>query len=191
MFELLSLNDVTAKEYEYFYSLLSEPKKKRIDNMRFEKDKRLSVCAEMLAKKMIAKHCSVKAEEIVILTDSSGKPYAKNLDVCFNISHSGDMVGCALSDCPIGIDIEKMRGIDDKLIKYVCTDEELKYVYRDDNLKNQRFFEIWTAKEAYFKCIGSGITELKSITVFDKEIKKHLCTQIKDDYAISVYQQNI
>lgn len=188
MFEILCIDDVSESEYEKYYSLLAEEKKKRIDDMRFEKDKRLSVCGEMLARKMLANELSIKPEDIVILTDSGGKPYAKDCDIYFNISHSADTVACALSDCPIGIDIEKMRGIDDKLIKYVCTDEELEYVYSDIELKTQRFFEIWTAKEAYFKCYGTGITDLKSINVLDEKIKQHLNTFIKDDYAISVYQ---
>ncbi len=189
MFEILCIDDVSESEYEKYYSLLAEEKKKRIDSLRFEKDKRLSVCAEMLAKKMIAKRCSVKPENIVILTDSNGKPYVKNADIYFNISHSGDMVACALCDSPVGIDIEKMREVDDKLIKFVSTNEELEYIYAEPAVKQQRFFEIWTAKEAYFKCVGSGITDLKSINVLDDEIKKHLKTSIKDDYAISVYQQ--
>lgn len=188
MLELLCIEDIKPEEYEYYYSLLSETKKKKIDALHFEKDKRLSVCAEMIAKKMIAKHCSVKAEEIVILTDSGGKPYAENINIYFNISHSGDMVACALSNNPIGIDIEKIREIDDKLIHFVCTDEELEYVCSDIELKTQRFFEIWTAKEAYFKCYGTGITDLKSINVLDERIKQHLNTFVKDDYAISVYQ---
>ena len=191
MLETFCVNDLAPGEYEKFYSLLSSQKKKRVDAYRFERDKILSVCANMLAKKMIAKHCSKAPENIEILTSSNGKPYVKNSDIEFNISHSGEMVACALSDTPIGVDIEKVREIDDKLIDFVCTADEKKYVCEKDETKQPRFFEIWTAKEAFFKCDGSGISDLKSINVLDTDIKRNLISEFKEDYAISVYQKNI
>lgn len=190
MFEILCIDDVSESEYEKYYSLLAEEKKKRIDSFRFEKDKRLSVLAEMLAKKMIARHCSIAPEDITIRSDENGKPYALKSDTEFNISHSGNMVACALSDRPVGIDIQKMRHIDDKIIRYVCCADELDYILSKEELKQRRFFEVWTAKEAYFKCIGTGITDLKSISIFDDEIKNNLKTHFEKDYAISVYEQN-
>ena len=186
--EVFCIDEMTVEEYEKYYFLLSEQKKKRVDAYKFKRDKRLSVCGEMLAKKMIAKHCSEVPENAEILTDSNGKPYVRIPGIEFNISHSGDMVACALSDMPIGVDIEKMREIDDKLIEFVCTDDEKKYVFENDETKQKRFFEIWTAKEAFFKCDGSGISDLKSINVLDDEFKSHLQTKFTDDYAISVYQ---
>ena len=188
MIEIICIKDISDEEYEKYYSLLSEQKKKQVDAYKFERDKRLSVCAQMLAKKMIANKTGAPVEEIIILSNPNGKPYAKNADIEFNLSHSGDMVACALSEKPIGVDIEKMRDIDDKLIKYICTENELEYVYSAPALKLKRFFEVWTAKEAYFKCLGSGITDIKSIDVSDEKIKKRICTQFLGDYAISVYQ---
>jgi len=45
-----------------------------------------------------------------------------------------------------------------------------------------RFFQIWTAKEAYFKKCGTGITNLKSVNILPMERQ---CFQI-EDYFIQI-----
>lgn len=186
MYRLLNVNDFTKIEYDYYYSLMSEEKKKRIELLQFEKDKKLSVFGEMLARIMISEYCNISPESIKFSANEHGKPFAEELKVCFNTSHSGDYVLCAVSDKSIGADIELMRDIDDRLINYVCCEDEMSYVCQLNAEKRKRFFEVWTSKEAYFKCIGTGITDLKSINVFDKSIKDRIQTFIHEDYAISI-----
>lgn len=125
----------------------------------------------MLARKAIAEWCGVTAESIAFGIKEHGKPYAKYLAVEFNISHLGDMVVCAVDDKPVGIDIEQIRPIDLTIAKRICTDEELLYLfghtpaeqdftYTTDTKLLTRFFELWTAKEAYGKLVGVGIKQL-------------------------------
>lgn len=86
-----------------------------------------------------------------------GKPLSDK--ICFNISHSHSLVVLAISEHPIGVDIELVRDTDEKLIKHTCSDEELKYIKG-----NKEFYKIWTSKEALMKCIGDGINmNLKDI----------------------------
>ena len=82
-----------------------------------------------------------------------GKPYVKGLPVCFSISHSGDYAVCVVSDEEIGIDIEKIRPINKRVADKFATEKEKEYILSSSN----GFFEIWTLKEAYFKCIGTGL----------------------------------
>ena len=191
MFRQMHIDDMTQTEYEATYALMTAEKKARVDRFRFERDKRLTVCGELLARRMLAAYCGVMPEDIVLLTGAHGKPYAAGLEVQFNISHSGEMVLCAVSDTPIGADIEQMRTADEKLIRFVCTDEEKAYVLdaADDADKQRRFFRIWTAKEAYFKCLGTGITDFKSLCVLDEAFQAKLQSFYQDDYAISIYQK--
>ena len=46
----------------------------------------------------------------------------------------------------------------------------------------QRFFEIWTAKEAYFKKCGTGITNLKSVNSLTLSRQMH----ILGDYILHI-----
>lgn len=160
---------LTDEEYTYWYSLMNADKKKRVDRYRFFEDKKRTIAGEMLARQAIAEWCCVTPESIAFDIKEHGKPYAKDLAVEFNISHSGNIVMCAVSNSPIGLDIEEIRPVDISVIKRVCNNDELKYALQDNSYK--RFFEIWTFKEAYFKCIGIGITDFSSVNYFHCERK--------------------
>ena len=166
------IRDLTDAEYNKWYSLMNEDKQQRVDRLRFDDDKKRTVAGEMLARKAISEWCDVAPENITFGIKEHGKPYAKDLAVEFNISHSGDMVVCAVDDKPIGIDIEQIRPIDLTVAKRICTDKELLYIFGHTPTGNDftyttdakiltRFFELWTAKEAYGKCQGKGIKNLK------------------------------
>lgn len=186
------IRDLTDAEYDKWYSLMSEDKQQRVDRFRFVDDKKRTVVGEMLARKAIAEWCGIAPESITFGTKEHGKPYAKDLAVEFNISHSGDMVACAVDDKPIGIDIEQIRPIDLTVAKRVCTDEELLYLF-GHNLMEQdftyttnteiltRFFELWTAKEACGKCIGDGIS---FISAFPSNCS--IAKYIFADYVINI-----
>lgn len=187
------IRDLTAADYEKWYALMSKDKQMRIDRFRFEDDKKRTVAGEMLVRKAIAEWCDVSEESIVFDKTEIGKPYVKDLPVEFNISHSGDMVVCAVDDKPVGIDVEKIRPIDLKLAKRICTDEELVYLfdhipteqnfaYTTDQELLTRFFELWTAKEAYGKCIGAGMSEIR------KQVRALAQFNLQGEYIMSIYQ---
>ena len=163
-----NIRDLTDEEYIKWYLLISEEKRHHVDRFRFVEDKKRTVVGEMLARKAISEWCGVTPETIAFGVKERGKPYAKDLAAEFNISHSGDWVVCAVDDKPIGIDVEQIRPIDLKVVKHICTDNEINYLfehvptekdfkYTTDVKILTRFFEIWTKKEAYGKCIGDGL----------------------------------
>ncbi len=187
------IRDLTDTEYKKWYSLMNEDKQHRVDRFRFVDDKKRSVAGEMLARKAIAEWCGVLPESITFDIKDLGKPYAKDLPVEFNISHSGDMVVCAVDDKPVGIDIEQIRPINLTVAKQICTDKELLYLfghmptkqdytYTTDTEVLTRFFELWTAKEAYGKYKGNGIQNIKIDT--DKITLQKV---IVANYTISIY----
>lgn len=94
-----------------------------------------------------------------------GKPcFRIHPEVRFNISHSGDLVICAVSDFEIGIDIqEKSRMNTDRIAKKVMSpDEHKKYLTSSE--RQDFFYRVWVMKESYVKWTGDGITrELHSL----------------------------
>ena len=178
------IRDLTDAEYNKWYSLMSVDKQQRVDRFCFGDDKKRTVAGEMLARKVISEWCGVTPESISFGAKKHGKLYVKDLDVEFNISHSGDMVVCAIDNKPIGIDIEQIRPIDLTVVKHICTDEELVYLfghtpayqdftYTTDTKILTRCFELWTAKEAYGKCTGEGIKSI-STAPSNRSIEKHI-----------------
>ena len=85
---------------------------------------------------------------------SSGKPFFRGENMpFFNLSHSGNFVGCALHDREIGLDIQKLTEPRESLIRRVCTQEELIFLKSP-----QDFCRIWAMKESAVKLTGEGIT---------------------------------
>lgn len=113
----------------------------------------------VLAKYMIFKafHVSFLAQHIVY--GPYGKPYLRDYPhVHFNISHSGCLVACAVSDCPIGVDIQEIVPYRPNVAKHVCTPDELLKIETSPNT-DIAFTKIWTQKEAYLKMSGVGLSK--------------------------------
>lgn len=191
------IRDLSKAEYEKWYSLMSVDKKQRVDRFRFLDDKKRTVTGEMLARKAIAEWCHVSEEEVQFGLSEYGKPFVIGLDMEFNISHSGDMVVCAVDDKPIGIDVEQIRPIDMKVAKYICKGKELIYIWgydpsEDDFIMTSnseiltRFFEVWTRKEAFGKCIGIGAVNVKNIMDTGNAVK-----YIFKDYIVTICSSKI
>lgn len=188
-----NVTDLTQEQYDNWYWILSEQKRQKIDNLRFDKDKKLSVVSDMLIRRAVSEFCGVEPGYIIIKTKDGGKPYAENLNVEFNASHSGEMVVCVVSDKPVGIDIEQIRPVNLKVARRVCSDYELEYIFghipkeqefvtTDDTEVLKRFFEVWTSREAYVKFKGTGIKDIR--TDFDKAFISSFCFE---NYVVSVY----
>lgn len=103
---------------------------------------------------------------------SYNKPYFEGEKVKFNISHSGDIVVCAISEIDeIGIDIEIIQDIEIENFKQQMTNIEWQRVVSSSNIKNA-FFEYWTQKEAVMKSHGNGLSiPLKSFEIHNGQTK--------------------
>lgn len=87
-----------------------------------------------------------------------GKPFFPDLDsLVFNLSHSGPFALCALSDSPVGVDIQIVRSWRPGLPGRVCSDRELNWLEQGPD-RWERFCRLWTLKEALVKQRGTGLT---------------------------------
>ena len=76
----------------------------------------------------------------------------------FNISHSGDIAICAISDtCKIGIDIEKIQPVEIDHYNIQLSEMERQQIKKADD-SNRTFFNTWTKKESFIKAIGKGLS---------------------------------
>ncbi len=111
-----------------------------------------------------------------------GKPYFEKNGIYFNISHTDGLQAVAISDSEVGVDIEKIRNVNLQVASRF-TKEEYDYIMTADSYN--RFFEIWTKKEAYLKYKDTGISGgLNSFNVF--EMSEKINTFVIDGYVISV-----
>ncbi len=163
------ITDYTQAQLQGAYAQLSPSRKERIDRLRRPEDRQRSLAAELLVQELLKEHYGVTGAKLCC--KPNGQPYLENCRLQVSISHCGQMVACAVSKMPVGIDIERIRPIDLRIARHTCVPEELDYLQASergvcsDPDVLRRFFEIWTAKEAYFKKCGTGITDLKGINV--------------------------
>ncbi len=182
---------ISDEDYEYWYSLMSDEKKLRVDAFRYEDDKKRTVAGEMLVRRVLSRIYWLPCEYFSFYTQENGKPCVRNFDKKFSISHSGDYVVCAVDDDEVGIDIEQIRPVNLSVCKRFFNDDEKFYVFgRKPDEKDftgeatedmlRRFFEVWTYKEACVKLKGSGIADIRSVFDYDRH------TEISDGYVITI-----
>ena len=180
------ITDYTQSQLQEVYVRLSASRKERIDRLHRQEDKQRSLAAERLVCELLKEHCDVTAAQLCC--KSNGQPYLEDCRLQVSISHCEQMVACAVSQNPVGIDIERIRPVDLRITRHTCVPEELDYLQTDkqgvcsDPDVLRRFFEIWTAKEAYFKKCGTGITDLKSVNILT--LQRQVYTM--DDYLIQI-----
>ena len=134
--------------YDRAYALLSDARKGKADFYRFPKGRMLSVTAGLFLR-------LIERSYGAVTEDGTGKPRCPNIE--FNLTHSGHYVAFALSEDPVGIDIEAVgRNID--IAKRVMDPQE----YSDfmdtvgEKDREEVFARMWTTKESYMKAIGLG-----------------------------------
>ena len=114
-------------------------------------------------------------------------------DKCyFSLSHSNNVVAAAVSDGPVGVDIEFMeRSFSDKLYKKILTDKEIsEYINMEKSEQKNYLIKKWTAKESLFKIGESKVFHPKEL---QNDRKVYTNTIILNDIAFcySVTNDNI
>ena len=166
---VLDTNIREGFDFQKLYDILSDYRKKKIDKMKFENDKILSLGAGLLTKHVLNIN-SLNDKDIKFI--NNGKPVIDNL--FFNISHSKKYVICTTADKAVGADIEEISEYNENIPKRFFSKNECEYLSKQPEAnKSKEFFRIWTIKESYIKMTGEGIScGLDSFWVdFAKNIK--------------------
>jgi 4'-phosphopantetheinyl transferase len=116
-----------------------------------------------------------------------GKPYIPGFHP-FNITHSGQVVACAvlLNEGSIGIDVEKIREIEVPNFTKQFSAPEMMQILSSKNPKTT-FFEYWTMKEAVMKADGRGMR----IPLHSIKIRRHMATIDDVDMEWNLYPLNL
>jgi 4'-phosphopantetheinyl transferase len=90
----------------------------------------------------------------------------------FSLSHTRGFVACAVAPVRIGIDVEWLdREVEVKdIVEHHFSASEAASLNRlPAEERRDRFFQLWTLKEAFFKALGCGISGHLDTAAFDLE----------------------
>jgi Phosphopantetheinyl transferase len=129
-----------------------------------------------------------------------GKPFfIYHPEFHFSISHNQDWIGIAFSNHSVGIDIEKLRVYKPMLVKRFFHPKEYEFLqsFNFQDEKNEAFTRLWTLKEAYVKCTGTGIANnFDKFAISFKLIKENkpvisICENSTRVSLASFYQEGV
>ncbi|MGX5687211.1 4'-phosphopantetheinyl transferase family protein [Chryseobacterium cucumeris] len=105
---------IEEEKHQYLLNKYSRiyPKKFKVKLLKYNRwqDAQLSLLGRILLQYGLGNYFGIRDFEIS--QTSYSKPFLKNHEIHFNISHAGNLVVCGISKFPIGIDIEY---VDDKI----------------------------------------------------------------------------
>ena len=132
---------------------LTDERKNKILRYVQAKDRKQSLGASLLLKKILEQHgCDISN----ITYGSYGKPELSN--IYFNLSHSYDYVVCIVGDKPVGCDIEKIGKVRERIAEYFFAENEVIYLNTFEGKERMHeFYRVWTMKESYLKMTGEGL----------------------------------
>lgn len=181
---------------------LPPTRREEIDNCKDENVRQRKYYAFKLLELALNVVYSKLMRDVKFEKNSSGK---WTCDVCeFSISHCNDIIAVAVSDKPVGVDVE--------LIDYSRFDKRLQQRIFGKNEQNaawqmsqeqraQYANRLWTAKEAIFKrddgtafvanSIDTTVSVFETVIVNDADKKYYLSTAGKYDSEIQYHVQRV
>lgn len=143
----------------HFTDVLSPDERARAAHFRFDRDRLRYNAGRCALRCILAAYLDKEPRSLVFSYNSSGKPSLPELS--FNLAHSGPHALIAIaSEARVGVDIEQVREFPDMddVAKTVFSPTELRrWRALPDSERTDRFYRLWTRKEAFLKGIGEGI----------------------------------
>jgi 4'-phosphopantetheinyl transferase len=140
--------------------LLSTVEVGRAARLRRPEDRVRQVLGATMLRLAVARATGTSPEAVTVdrtcptCSEPHGRPGLPGTGLHASITHSGDLVGLALTRvAPVGLDVERVSDVDvDSLGRTVLHESE-----RAAPLDHDGFFAYWTRKEAVVKATGDGL----------------------------------
>lgn len=167
MLLIRKIDSLQVDEMDIWATYVSQERHNFVYAKKIEADRFRSILGDVMMLMCIMEMTYSDLPSIKIEYSEHGKPVCTSHDVYFSVSHSGDYVICVADTKEIGVDIEKIKSVPNTLICKIFNKVEANWAGSSD----ERFLEIWTAKEAYLKLTGLGISGGLKTAVVDPEAK--------------------
>lgn len=159
--------DNPLPEHIYDALIVRIPVEKRMQISKFHSrtEKEVRLLAELLVRIRACAQLGVKNSALYSEIGQYGKPFFPAFASVFqySISHTQGAALAAFHHQPVGADIEFYRTVHPAVIRRYFSVREQAYVETDGKDPDlSRILEIWTGKEAFAKCLGTGLPRVFS-----------------------------
>lgn len=143
--------------------LLNPEEQQRADRFKVEPAREQFVVSRGLLRVVLGKYLNSDPREVAFTVTSHGKPeLANNSDLQFNLSHTEGLTAIGVTRLGrIGVDVERIqRKVNAlELAQRFFSSKETDWVRsRSEEERVPSFLACWTAKEAYVKAHGEGLS---------------------------------
>lgn len=181
MLKIYLLNTDELKNINWNETMLSERRRSSIERARSKAARELSLCAELALIYAVREYAAGAGIPFVLpldITEEAGgkpcfaasSPFAGKLH--FSLSHSGSFAAAAISDSPVGVDIEYIRKEPVHHPEKILHPDEYKIYSKitDLSARNIYFYKCWVSKESFLKEAGLGIRVRPSEFMISEDI---------------------
>jgi len=145
---------------------LDSAETERAERFRFPRDRERFIVAHAGLRRILAAYLGRAAQDLRFTTDRYGKPSlarsGDTQDVRFNLSHSGNLVLCAVAPgSEVGVDVQdtgKSVAMDDIAQSFFSPAEAAALQQVPPEERRAAFYQCWVRKEAVIKGLGHGFS---------------------------------
>lgn len=177
------------KGYDMAESLFPIERQREIDACKSEKVKREKYLVWKLLALAVKKRFNLDFANLEFTKTENGKWVCP--DFCFSLSHADGVVCVAVSDSPVGVDIERVGRVDPSFLDRFLTDTEREHSRTLPPLAAERFFfEAWVKKESLFKRSGGKALLPRSLDTLTADSTALSVVLNGDEYLIGLALSN-
>ena len=178
----------TRSSYVSYMELLNEAEHDRLRKIVHQHRKNEYLTTRALVRTVLSKYTGCHPRSLCFCSTKQGKPElldaAGATPLRFNLSNTTGLVALIVNlNQSVGVDVEAIRrDISDVSFERWFTPKESSVINASPpSLKQLRFFQFWTLKEAFLKALGTGLTT--PLDAFEFEIVEF------DQIELSLFDQ--
>jgi 4'-phosphopantetheinyl transferase len=169
------------------FEILNTEERERASRFKFPAPHDQFVISRSLLRQALGRYSGIEARDVRFASTGNGKPeLVGNADLQFNLSHTEGVTALAITrKRRVGVDVERIRENTEALdlaTRFFST-QEVQWLRSQPASKHiAAFFDCWTAKEAYIKAHGQGLSmPLGGFSVLPGSQSSRLELQVDDD----------
>ena len=155
---ILLSQDIWDFDLDAALSEISEQRREQAVKFKHELGQRLCVLAYRLLKQGLREAYGIEGNPQFEYNEHGKPAIVGHPEIFFNFSHCKEAVLCAISEQPVGVDVESVRSFNDSLVHYTMNEDEIREIETDED-RAVAFIRLWTMKEAALKLEGTGISK--------------------------------